>query len=291
MTWGFFHAGPFPATPYPATRQGKIFDEVRSMRSKANLKSHPLHPMAVTLPICFFIGTFVFDLLSLFTQPEAMRQTGYFLSIAAVISAVLAAIPGAIDYFFTLPPKSSAKKRGGQHAVLNLANLALFIFALLYRQRSDSSIGIVLVAEGLGVILLGIAGWLGGTLVHRNQIGVDHRYAGAGKWKETYIDTKEKRIEAGAVKDLERDQMHLLHVNGERIVLARTEKGYAAFSDYCTHKGGSLADGALVCGTVQCPWHGSQFDVETGAVKAGPAREKIKTYRVEEKEGKVFLLL
>ena len=31
------------------------------------------------------------------------------------------------------------------------------------------------------------------------------------------------------------------------------EKGYVAFSDYCTHKGASLADGALICGTVQCP--------------------------------------
>jgi nitrite reductase/ring-hydroxylating ferredoxin subunit len=43
----------------------------------------------------------------------------------------------------------------------------------------------------------------------------------------------------------------------------------------------------MVCGTVQCPWHGSQFDVRSGAVKAGPAKESIGTYQVEERDGKV----
>jgi len=80
-------------------------------------------------------------------------------------------------------------------------------------------------------------------------------------------------------------------VDGKRIVLARTAKGYAAFSDGCTHKGGSLADGAMICGTVQCPWHGSQFDVSTGAVKAGPAEKGIDVYTVRERDGEIFLEL
>jgi nitrite reductase/ring-hydroxylating ferredoxin subunit len=47
----------------------------------------------------------------------------------------------------------------------------------------------------------------------------------------------------------------------------------------------------MVCGTVQCLWHGSQFDVSTGAVKAGPAKKKIAGYRVEEEGGEVRLIL
>ena len=43
----------------------------------------------------------------------------------------------------------------------------------------------------------------------------------------------------------------------------------------------------LVCGTVQCPWHGSQFDVRTGEVKAGPAVQAIRTYAVTEDGGQV----
>ena len=61
------------------------------------------------------------------------------------------------------------------------------------------------------------------------------------------------------------NQMKLVHVDEARIVVARTEDGYAAFQDRCTHRGGPPI-GALICGTVQCPWHGSQFDVQTGEV-------------------------
>jgi nitrite reductase/ring-hydroxylating ferredoxin subunit len=74
-------------------------------------------------------------------------------------------------------------------------------------------------------------------------------------------------------------------------VLARTEDSYVAFDDRCTHRGGALSGGAMICGTVQCPWHGSQFDVQSGAVKAGPATQKIQWYSVESRDGQVFLTL
>ena len=75
--------------------------------------------------------------------------------------------------------------------------------------------------------------------------------------------------------------MKLVHVDDQRIVVARTERGHAAFQDRCTHRGGPLSDGVLICGTVQCPWHGSQFDVQTGEVKCGPAEQPIQTYDIE----------
>ena len=83
--------------------------------------------------------------------------------------------------------------------------------------------------------------------------------------------------------------MKLVHHNGKRIVIGRTEEGFVAFEDRCTHRGGSLAGGAMMCGTVQCPWHGSQFDVNSGTVKAGPAKKPIDTYELEIRDGKVFL--
>ena len=261
------------------------------MRSKAHIKSHPLHPILIAFPIAFFIGAFAFDLLSLITGNTNLWQTGYYLAIAGIIGAVLAAVPGAIDYFYTVPPKSSAKKRATQHAIINLLNTALFAFIVYYRRMDNANVYTVLAMEGVGVALLSIAGWMGGTLVHRNQIGVDHRYANAGKWKEQYIDAQNGRIEVGAIDELKTNGMKLVHINEKRIVIAKTEKGHVAFNDHCTHRGGSLADGALICGTVQCPWHGSHFDVETGAVKAGPAKENIAIYTVEEKDGKVYLLI
>ncbi len=64
-----------------------------------------------------------------------------------------------------------------------------------------------------------------------------------------------------------------------------------AFDERCTHRGESLADGSMICGTEQRPWHGSQFNVSDGKVKAGPAKEKINTYMVTETGEKVYLNL
>ena len=53
-----------------------------------------------------------------------------------------------------------------------------------------------------------------------------------------------------------------------------------ATQNECTHRQGPLSEGKLEGSTVTCPWHGSQFDVSTGAVLRGPATEPIKTYAV-----------
>ena len=53
-----------------------------------------------------------------------------------------------------------------------------------------------------------------------------------------------------------------------------------ATQNECTHRQGPLSEGELEGSTVTCPWHGSQFDVTTGAVLQGPATEPLKTYTV-----------
>jgi nitrite reductase/ring-hydroxylating ferredoxin subunit len=53
-----------------------------------------------------------------------------------------------------------------------------------------------------------------------------------------------------------------------------------ATQNKCTHKQGPLNEGKLEGSTVTCPWHGSQFNVCTGAVLRGPAKDPLKTYRV-----------
>ncbi len=48
----------------------------------------------------------------------------------------------------------------------------------------------------------------------------------------------------------------------------------------CTHVGGPLDQGHVAGTTVTCPWHGSEFDLRTGAVVRGPASAPVKCYRV-----------
>jgi nitrite reductase/ring-hydroxylating ferredoxin subunit len=69
-------------------------------------------------------------------------------------------------------------------------------------------------------------------------------------------------------------------VSGNRIAVATVGDAFYAFGDTCTHLGCSLADGDLEATIVTCPCHGSQFDVTTGDVVRGPAREPVPRYPV-----------
>ena len=128
---------------------------------------------------------------------------------------------------------------------------------------------------------------LGGTLVYRNQIGVDRRYA-MPKTKAAHACMRSEKPVCNQ-SELSDGQLMLASVGNERVAVARCGEGIFAFSDHCTHRGGPLSDGALIGCVVQCPWHGSQFDVTTGRVVAGPAEEKIKLYDVELRNGEVYV--
>jgi uncharacterized membrane protein/nitrite reductase/ring-hydroxylating ferredoxin subunit len=263
------------------------------MRSKASYKGHPIHPALIPFPFAFLYGAFFFDLAGRLAERPTWWATGAYLSLIGVVAALIAAIPGFIDYFNTVPPKSSGKQRATKHMLANLGAVILFVFAWVMRGPAEAMPGdAVLALEGIGVMLLTAGGWMGGVLVNRNQIGVDHRYAQAGKWKEEHIRVSaDQPVEVAKADELEVNQMKLLRLNGRRVVLGRTEEGYVAFDDRCTHRGGSLAGGVMIGGVVQCPWHGSQFDCRRGVVKAGPAEEPIATYRISEREGRVMLAL
>jgi nitrite reductase/ring-hydroxylating ferredoxin subunit/uncharacterized membrane protein len=225
---------------------------------------------------------------SVFEKP-GLSATAYYLNIGGIGLGLLAAIPGFIDLLKAVPPKSSAKKRAAQHGIINVTMLLIFTIAFFYRRTSTANFYVILAMEFAGVILMSVAGWLGGTLVYRNQIGVDHRYANAGKWNEQRFTEDAGEIVVAITGELKVNSMKLLHFKNKRIVLARTEDSYLAFDDHCPHRGGPLSDGSIACGIVQCPWHGSQFDARTGNVKNGPAKENIKTYEVKQEQEKIFI--
>src|SRR5215207_1307333 len=157
------------------------------MRSKASYNGHPLHPALIPFPFAFLIGAFLFDTLGWLGGRLAWSATGGHLAIAGIGAALIAAVPGAIDYVYTVPPRSTGRQRATRHMVLNLSAVALVAIAWTIRGTVTSEL-VVIALEGGAVLLLVVAGWMGGVLVNRNQIGVDHRYARAGKWKETAVD-------------------------------------------------------------------------------------------------------
>jgi nitrite reductase/ring-hydroxylating ferredoxin subunit/uncharacterized membrane protein len=262
------------------------------VRSRAHFKAHPLHPALIPFPFAFLVAAPLFDLLGLAQQRPALQWTAGHLSIAGLCAGVVAAVPGVIDYLYTVPPQSSGRMRATRHGLINVVALVAVGVGFLLRADDWSATVATLACEIAAAVALGYSGWLGGTLISRNMISVDHRYANAGKWQEAEFTAKKGQpVQVASVEDLKDDQMKLIRVNGHRLVLAKTAGAWRVFDDHCTHRGGSLAGGVLVHGTVQCLWHGSQFDTATGEVRCGPAKQTISVYAVEQtKDGRVLLV-
>jgi nitrite reductase/ring-hydroxylating ferredoxin subunit len=88
-------------------------------------------------------------------------------------------------------------------------------------------------------------------------------------------------VKVADTKDIQPSHMKEVQVDGENICVVNVEGKYYAIGSICTHEGGPLADGTLEGYDVECPWHGSKFDVRTGEVMCPPASEPEPTYQVK----------
>ncbi|MPZ54753.1 MAG: Rieske 2Fe-2S domain-containing protein [Acidimicrobiia bacterium] len=76
-----------------------------------------------------------------------------------------------------------------------------------------------------------------------------------------------------------------------RIALFRVDDEIFAIGDRCSHEEASLSEGDLFDDEVECPKHGSAFDVRTGAVLSLPATDPVPSYNVVVEDDDVYLLL
>jgi 3-phenylpropionate/trans-cinnamate dioxygenase ferredoxin subunit len=81
-------------------------------------------------------------------------------------------------------------------------------------------------------------------------------------------------------------------INGTPIAIVHCEDGtYHAVADTCTHEEFPLSDGAVAGCTIECAWHGSEFDVRTGEALNLPAIEPVDVYPVEVRDGDLYVSL
>ena len=71
------------------------------------------------------------------------------------------------------------------------------------------------------------------------------------------------------------------HVNGEAVLVCRTDAGLFAVGATCTHYGGPLAEGMITGTTIHCPWHHGMFDLRDGSVLAPPPFNALPCWRTE----------
>jgi len=96
-------------------------------------------------------------------------------------------------------------------------------------------------------------------------------------------------IKVAKLSDIDEGELLEVEVDDEPVCLAQVEGVIYALTGICTHIGGPLAEGDLDGDVLTCPWHGAQFNVRTGKVLHGPARQDIQTYPVK-MEGQDILI-
>ena len=96
-------------------------------------------------------------------------------------------------------------------------------------------------------------------------------------------------MSAGRPRDIPLNRaVTLIPKLGERIALFRYEKGLSAIVGVCTHQNGPLGEGCIIGGLVTCPWHGFQFDPETGTAPP-PFEDRVQTHEVKVEDGTIWV--
>ena len=141
-------------------------------RSTLKIAGHPLHPMLVPLPIGFLVGAFLADLAYLFTGWASWAFFATWLIAAGLVTAVVAAIGGLIDFFGE--PRIRKLRPAWLHLVGNVVVLGLSLVNLLVHQRDGAAAvlpeGVIL--SGAVAVLLVFTGWMGGEMVYRHKVAV-----------------------------------------------------------------------------------------------------------------------
>lgn len=89
-------------------------------------------------------------------------------------------------------------------------------------------------------------------------------------------------VKLATTNDIPSGEARAFEQSGRRIAVYRIGDTFYATTDVCTHAYAELSEGFLdteEC-TIECPLHGSHFDLRSGAALSLPAYEPIETYPV-----------
>lgn len=218
---------------------------------------HPLHPMLTDIPVGAWTAALVLDGMAVLApRPAGFKDAARAAVGAGLAGATVAALAGLADWQFT---HDNARRVGLVHGTLNAAATGLYSLSWVQRRRGADHRARWAGAAGWAV--MAASSYLGGSLVYRHRIGVDHSDKELEPRQftpvlaEGELGTEPRQVQA----------------HGIAVVLARADGAIYALGEHCPHLGGPLSKGHLSRGQIICPWHGSRFDLATGACRRGPA--------------------
>jgi nitrite reductase/ring-hydroxylating ferredoxin subunit/uncharacterized membrane protein len=233
---------------------------------------HPFHPVLTDIPIGAWATTLALDAKASMTGDASYARAADFALAFGLAGAAGSAITGLTDWSET---DGRAKRLGLIHGLLNVTATALMATSYVLRRRQERRAGHVCTVAGMGVAVA--SAYLGGDLVYGQRVGVTH----------AVVDELEEFTPVLASTALAEGTMRHVNVNDIDVLLARQHGRACALAHSCAHLGGPLSEGTLKDGTVVCPWHGSEFRLEDGAVVNGPSTHPQPCFAVRERNGQI----
>lgn len=258
----------------PAEKLVKVVGPATRPRMVKNALSgtwlgHRFHPLMVPLPIGFWTGALLFDLIA----TRRARWAADTLVGAGIVAAVPTAAAGLSDWADAEP---DARRVGLVHASCNTLALLCYSSSLVARLLGRRKAGVGLGLAGATAISVG--GYLGGHLSYVQAVGVEKkRFAGGPSSWTPVLDAA----------DLGEGAPRVVRAGDTEVLLYRDGTGLHALWASCTHECGPLAEGRFADGNVICPWHGSTFRLADGKVVRGPAASSQPVFETRVTDGKV----
>jgi nitrite reductase/ring-hydroxylating ferredoxin subunit len=128
------------------------------------------------------------------------------------------------------------------------------------------------------LIVSSAAAYLGGHLVYKEKLGVDHT---------ADYSPPEDFVSVLPEAELSENQLRRVDANGMPVLLVRRGQRIYGIAETCAHLGGPLSEGKLEDATVRCPWHGSRFSLEDGRVLEGPSVHAQPVLEVRVRDGQI----
>lgn len=233
---------------------------------------HPLHPLLTDVPIGTWTSAMLLDLFGgRASRPAAQKLIGLGLLAAAPTAA-----SGWTEWADTEPGNDAVRRVGMVHASANVTAVALYGASLTARRRGAHTTGVLFGLGGAAAMLAG--SWLGGDLVFARGVGVN----------ETLFDDDPDEWTPVLDASMLVDDRPMQASAGDRpLVIVRRNGTIHALADRCAHRGGPLHEAELEDDCIVCPWHGTRFRLEDGAVMRGPSAYRQPVYEARVNDGRV----
>jgi nitrite reductase/ring-hydroxylating ferredoxin subunit len=231
---------------------------------------HPLHPVFTDIPIGAWTAALALDATA--NGDAGRREAATFAMGVGLLGAAAAAVTGLTDWSET---DGRARREGLIHGLLNVGATLLMTTAFFRRRGDSHDTGRACAWAGYAVAL-GSA-YLGGDLVYGQRVGVTH----------AVTDLPESFTPVAQAAEVPEGTMRRARHDDTDVLLARQHGRVCALAHACSHLGGPLSEGTLKDGSVQCPWHGSEFALEDGRVINGPATQDQPALDVRDRDGRI----